>query len=105
MTNVAAWEDALTQMEDELDRHEEQVRLGEVKTVPVWEPPTDLGPLPAQLADRVTHLTQRISLLTTFVQYQLTATESDLAHLQQQNAKGQKSSGNKAIAMFLDASV
>lgn len=102
VTTLAAWEAALTQMEDELDAHEEQVRLGEVSNVPVWEPPDELGPLPAQLGDRVTHLVQRITLLTTFVQYQLAATESDMAHLAQQ---GQKSSGNKAIAMFLDSSV
>lgn len=102
MTPLQAWEAELTRMEDELDTHEEQVRLGEVLPVPVWNPPEDLGPLPAQLGDRATHLVQRITLLITFVQYQLTATESDLHHLSQQGHKG---SGNKAIAMFLDSSV
>lgn len=104
MPGITAWETALTQMEDELDEHEEQVRRGEPTTVPAWDPPSDLGPLPPQLAERVTNLVRRIGLLTTFVQFQLTATESDLKHLTQQHA-GQRTSGNKAIAMFLDASV
>ncbi len=101
---TAAWGAQLTRMEDDLDAHEEQVRLGEVVAVPKWEPPTDLGPLPAVLAHRVTHLNERIKLLSTFVQYQLASTESDLTHLHQQQ-KGQKGSRNKAIATFLDASV
>lgn len=100
---LAAWEAALTQMEDELNAHEEQVRLGEPTLTPAWEPPTDLGPLPAQLADRVSHLVSRIGLLSTFVQYQMQAAESDLKHTQQQSAA--KGSVNKGIALFLDASV
>jgi len=98
----AAWEAALTQMEDELDAHEESVRLGEARPVSAWEPPTDLGPLPADLADRVTHLTARIALLSTFVQYQLTATESDLAHLHRQQGRSGTAS---AVALYLDSSV
>ncbi|WP_040159339.1 hypothetical protein [Mobilicoccus massiliensis] len=100
--SLAAWEQALTQIEDELDAHEEAVRSGTATVVPQWEPPTDLGPLPAPLADRVTHLTSRIQLLSTFVQYQLAATESDLAHLERQNGRPKSSS---AISLYLDSSV
>ncbi|WP_226913572.1 hypothetical protein [Gephyromycinifex aptenodytis] len=101
--DTTAWEQALTQMEDDLDKHEEQVRLGEASLVPAWEPPEDLGPMPAQLAERATNLVRRIGLLTTFVQFQLTAAENDLKHLAQH--PGGRATGNKAIAMYLDASV
>lgn len=99
------WNAALTKMEDELDRHEEQVRLDEVRIVPTWEPPADLPPLPNSCAKRARHLQSRISLLSTFVQFQLRATQSDLEHLHQQENKGQRGTHNKAIALFLDASV
>ena len=101
-----AWEAALTQMEDELDAHEQAVREGTAAVVPQWQPPTDLGPLPAHLADRVTHLTSRITLLSTFVQYQLAAAESDLAHLERQQGRGVARSGTaSAVSLYLDSSV
>lgn len=103
MGTASAWEQALTHMEDELDDHEERVRLGEPTLVPAWEPPNDLGPLPPRLAERVSNLVRRIGLLSTFVQFQLTAAEDDLTHLVQHPAG--PASGNKAIAMYLDASV
>ncbi len=98
----ARWEAALTTMEDDLDTNEESVRLGEPALVPAWAPPADLGPLPPQLADRVSHLVRRIGLLSTFVQFQLLATQGDLAHLA---THPEKTSGNRAVALFLDASV
>lgn len=101
--SVAAWDTALTQMEDELDVHEEQVRLGETRLVPEWEPPEELGPLPAECAERVMHLVKRIGLLSTFVQFQLAAVDGDLKHLQGNSP--QKGSTNRAVALFLDASV
>lgn len=101
--SVVAWEDALGAMEDELDVHEEQVRHGTPSMVPAWEPPAELGPLPPELAERVSVLVRRIGLLSTFVQFQLVAAENDLKHLTHQ-AEG-KGSANRAVALFLDASV
>lgn len=98
----AAWEAALTQMEDELDAHEEAVRLGDAGVVPAWEPPTDLGPLPPELGDRVTHLINRIELLSTFVQYAMRSAENDLAHLERQHGRSGTAS---AVALYLDSSV
>lgn len=101
--SLAKWEQALTTMEDELDAHEAQVRTGNAVMVPAWEAPDDLGPLPPQLAERVMDLVRRIGLLSTFVQFQLVAAESDLKHLEHQaEAKG---TSNRAVALFLDASV
>jgi len=89
-------------MEDELDAHEESVRLGTAGVVPTWEPPADLGPLPADLGDRVTHLISRIRLLSTFVQYQMTAAEKDLEHLERQHGRSGTAS---AVSLYLDSSV
>lgn len=102
MTPAEKWDRALTVMEDELNEHEEAVRLGRVETVPAWEPPEELGPIPAEQAERVMHLVKRIGLLTTLVRFQLIAAEGDLKHLRQQAEKG---STNRAVALFLDASV
>lgn len=100
---LVGWEQALTAMEDELDEHEAQVRNGHATMVPAWEAPEDLGPLPPQLADRVTNLVRRIGLLSTFVQFQLVAAESDLQHLAHRAES--KGTHNRAVALFLDASV
>ncbi len=100
---VEQWEQALTVLEDELDVHEAQVRTGKAVLVPTWEAPEDLGPLPPQLADRVMNLVRRIGLLSTFVQFQLVSAESDLAHLAQRSDT--KGTANRAVALFLDASV
>lgn len=97
----AAWEAALTRIEDELDAHEESVRLGDANPVPEWEPPTDLGALPPDLGDRVTHLISRIQLLRTFVQYQLVAVEKDLDHLERQKARP---AGSGAVSLYHDSS-
>ncbi len=101
--SIATWEQALTAMEDELDTHEADVRTGRATLVPAWEPPADLGPLPPQLADRVMNLVRRIGLLSTFVQFQLVAAESDLKHLSHHTET--KGTANRAVALFLDASV
>ncbi|GAB97486.1 hypothetical protein BJY21_001024 [Kineosphaera limosa] len=101
--SVAKWEQALMAMEDELDVHEAQVRTGEATMVPAWEAPGDLGPLPPQLAERVMSLVRRIGLLSTFVQFQLVAAESDLKHLEHRTES--RGTGNRAVALFLDASV
>ena len=94
------WAAALTAMEDELNEHEAAVRTGELRSVPDFVPPAALGPLPAEHAARAEHLTQRIALLSTFVQYQLVATEGDLKHLE----RGQHRGGSP-VALYLDASV
>ncbi len=100
---IAKWEQALSLMEDELDIHEAQVRTGQAAMVPAWEPPADLGPLPPQLAERVMNLVRRIGLLSTFVQFQLVAAESDLKHLALRSET--KGTANRAVALFLDATV
>lgn len=97
-----AWEAALTKMEDELDLHEESVRLGNSGVVPPWEPPTDLGPLPPELGDRVTHLVGRVKLLSTFVEYAMKSAENDLAHLERQHGR---SGTTAAVSLYLDSSV
>lgn len=89
-------------MEDDLNAHEEAVRSGSSTVVPAWEPPTDLGPLPPHLRDRASHLAERIGVLSTFVKYQLAALDADREHLKRHEGKG---THNKAIALFLDASV
>ena len=76
--NVAAWESALAAMEDDLDRQEQALRTGQLTEVGEFAAPADLGPMPAQLADRVAQLVRRTALLATFVQYQLVATDADL---------------------------
>ena len=101
--SLAKWEQALSAMEDELDLHEAQVRTGHTTMVPAWEPPDDLGTLSPQLAERVMNLVRRIGLLSTFVQFQLVAAENDLKHLAHRAET--KGSSNRAIALFLDASV
>lgn len=101
--SVAKWEQALSLMEDELDVHEAQVRTGQAAMVPAWEPPPELGPLPPQLAERVMNLVRRIGLLSTFVQFQLVAAESDLKHLAHRSEM--KGTANRAVALFLDATV
>ena len=101
--SLAKWEQALAHMEDELDVHEAQVRTGQTTLVPAWQPPDDLGELSPQLAERVMNLVRRIGLLSTFVQFQLVAAESDLQHLSQRAES--KGTQNRAIALFLDASV
>lgn len=95
------WESTLTEMEEELNRHEEAVRLGKAQPVPVWEPPADLGPLPAEYSDRVMQLVRRIGLLSTFVQFQLVSAENDIKHFA---THPEKRSHNRAVALFLDAS-
>ena len=101
--SLAKWEQALGVMEDELDAHEAQVRTGQTVMVPAWEAPEDLGPLPPQLAERVMNLVRRIGLPSTFVQFQLVAAESDLKHLAQRSET--KGTANRAVALFLDATV
>lgn len=59
------WEAALTQIEDALDEAELLVAPGflfeeaQVPSIALWAPPTDLGPLPAGLAARVTEILDR----------------------------------------------
>jgi len=103
VTNVgqSEWHQFLTDMENELDAHEEAVRLGETGIVPAWQEPTDLGPLPLALHPRVTHLISRIGLLSTFVQYAMNAAENDLAHLERQSHRGTAA----AVSLYLDSSV
>lgn len=101
-SNRAAWDAALTQMENELNAHEAAVRNGDTNPVPEWAPPAGLGPMPPAVADRAHHLIERINLLTTFVKYQLQAIDADREHLERSEGKG---TTNKAIALFLDASV
>ncbi len=96
--SLTGWEAALTRMEDELDAQEAAVRTGNVTDVPSFEAPAGLGPMPTQLADRVTHLIQRTNLLATFVQYQLVATDADLRFEQQPKHAG-------AQALYLDRAV
>lgn len=100
--SLARWESALSTMEDELNVHEAQVRGGNATAVPAWEAPDDLGALPPELADRVMNLVRRIGLLSTFVQFQLVSTENDLKHLA---THPEMRSHNRAVALFLDASV
>ncbi|MBO3215636.1 hypothetical protein, partial [Dermatophilus congolensis] len=97
-TNHAAWEAALTQMEDELNAHEADVRNGSTIPVAPWEPPENLGDLPPELADRAHHLIERINLLSTFVKYQLQALDADREHARRQE---HKSTLNHAVAVFL----
>ena len=96
--SLAGWEAALTRMEDELDAQEAAVRTGNVSEVPSFEAPAALGPMPVQLADRVSHLIQRTNLLATFVQYQLVATDADLRFEKQPKHPG-------AQALYLDRAV
>lgn len=100
--SAAAWESFLTELERDLDAGEEAVRNGSVSLVPEWEPPEDLGPLPPGLEERARSLVSRIGLLTTFVKYQLAALESDIEHARRVEVKG---GHNRALALFLDASV
>lgn len=76
--SLAAWESALTALEDELDAQELALRTGSLTQVGEFEPPEGLGPVPAQLTERVSTLIRRTTLLATFVQYQLVATDADL---------------------------
>lgn len=75
---LAAWEAALTAMEDELDEQEKALRTGQVTDVAGFAAPQGIGPIPPQFVDRVASLVRRTALLATFVQYQLVATEADL---------------------------
>ena len=97
------WESFLTEMENDLDASEEAVRSGSTSPVPEWEPPSDLGPLPSALEDRAKSLAKRIGVLATFVKYQLSALDADMEHTQRQEQ--QKGTHNRAVALFLDASV
>ena len=101
--SVVAWEKLLTDLENDLDAAEESVRSGSTTEVPAWEPPADLGELPEQLGDRVSNLISRIGVLTTFVKYQLAALDADIEHVHKQEQ--QKGTHNRAVALFLDASV
>lgn len=103
LADIVAWESLIAELEDQLDRHEEQVRSGEIVAVAAWETPAELGPLPVQFADRASHLARRTDLLATFVKYQLSALEADLEHVHRQEQ--QKGTPNRAVALFLDASV
>lgn len=76
--SLAAWEAALAAIEDDLDAQEESLRTGNVAEVSAFAAPEGIGPMPPQLADRVANLVRRTSLLATFVQYQLVATDADL---------------------------
>ncbi|MDO5698879.1 MAG: hypothetical protein Q4G51_13000 [Dermatophilus congolensis] len=101
--SLAAWEAFLTEAENDLDASEEAVRSGSTTTVPEWEAPTDLGDMPPALAGRVKNLIERIGVLATFVKYQLTAIDADIEHVHKQEQ--QKGTHNRAVALFLDASV
>lgn len=98
--SLAAWEQALSDMEDELNAHEAAVRTGNLTVVPEFAAPESLGEIPPSLAPRARQLTERIALLATFVQYQLVATESDLKHLE----RGHHPS-SAAVPLYLDSSV
>ena len=74
----AAWEAALTAMEDDLDAQEQALRTGNITEVTAFAAPEGIGPIPPHLADRVATLVRRTALLATFVQYQLVATDADL---------------------------
>lgn len=76
--STAAWDAALTRMEDDLDAQEEALRTGNVTDVAEFVAPEGLGPMPQQYAERVTSLIRRTALLVTFVQYELVATDADL---------------------------
>lgn len=96
--SLAAWEQALTAMEDELDAHEAAVRTGNLTVVPEFNAPDGLGALPSSLAPRARQLSERIALLATFVQYQLVATDADLRFEKQPKHPG-------AQALYLDRAV
>lgn len=97
--SLSAWEAALTAMEDELDRQEHALRTGHLTEVTEFAAPDGLGPMPAQLADRVANLVRRTSLLARFVQYQLVATDADLRFERRET----KHAG--AQALYLDRAV
>lgn len=55
------WRQALTELETGLEAFERALEAGEVPEVARWEPATDLGPLPAALAQRATSLSWRMT--------------------------------------------
>lgn len=95
----AGWEAELTRLEVDLDTHEEALRLGNLTEVPGFEPSPDLGPIPPQLTERAAELLRRTTLLATFVQYQLAATDADLRF----ERRDVKHAG--AQALYLDRAV
>lgn len=97
--SVSAWEAALTLMEEDLDAQEAALRTGHVVDVTAFAEPEGLGPMPAQVAERVANLNRRTALLATFVQYQLVATDADLRF----ERRDVKHAG--AQALYLDRSV
>lgn len=100
---TSTWEAFLGELEDDLDASEEAVRNGSATVVPEWEAPDGLGTLPRELEERARTLVTRIGVLTTFVKYQLAALDADIEHTQRQEQ--QKGTHNRAVALFLDASV
>lgn len=101
--SVAAWDLFLTEAERDLDASEEAVRTGSTTVVPDWASPSELGSLPREYEQRVRNLIERIGVLTTFVKYQLAAVDADIEHVHRREQ--QKGTHNRAVALFLDASV
>ena len=57
--NQPRWSDVLDSFEDRLDAQVTALDLGVADVVPPFVPPTGLSPLPGDLAERATQLTQR----------------------------------------------
>ena len=55
------WSSALEALEADVDALDQALRDGSNVAVSSWQPPTDLGPVPADLAPRAERLLRRIS--------------------------------------------
>ena len=101
---AATWDAVLTSIENDLDAHEEAVRLGSIGAIPRWDPPEGLGPMPVDQVERAHALVQRIDLLSTFVQYQMTALDNDRKHVAMQVQRHSQGL-DQAVSLYLNASV
>ena len=76
---IAAWEHTLDQLE--LDLHNSQ-------PLEVWEPPTDLPPMPAEVVDRVRRLLDQQSELLLKLESERRKVRRHLQYLDANAAKG-----------------
>ena len=86
---TGGWEELLDRLEADLAALDAMLDDGEVVPLPLWAPPSDLGPVPAELRDRVGELSRRFGRAQERTRERLTALAAELHDVRRQRRAGE----------------